>query len=150
MRKTVVIISFVVLCALAFVSKASAETVMISNVPYINQVQDMNQTYFLGYNACGPTSAVMITEFHKLQPANTSGYPGWYVYNPYTTWTDKSGEDYNSEAAMDWDGGSNHINLVYGAHGFIVDPDGSDWKANDEKLEGYIDNHGLITSSAIF
>src|SRR3989339_774913 len=162
MKKIAWASALVTVCLLVFIPQVNAATVTVENVPYINQVEHMDQNYFLGYNACGPTSAVMITEFHKLQPENTSGYPGWYVYNPYTNWTDKSGEDYNEEWARDWDGidAPNTYNLhfpheVYGAHGFIVTGPGADsanpyWGTDPNQLKLYLENHGLIVSDAIY
>src|SRR3989339_643045 len=158
MEKIAWVLAFVMACLLVFIPQVNAITVTVENVPYINQVEDTDQDDFLGYNACGPTSAVMITEFHKVQPENTSGYPGWYVYNAYSSWTDKSGEDYNEEWARDWDGidAPNTYNLhfpheVYGAHGFIVTGPGADsanpyWGTDPNQLKLYLENHGLIVS----
>jgi hypothetical protein len=89
----------------------------IPDVPYINQVEDMNKNIFLGYNACGPTTAVMMTEFYHLQPENTSGYDGYWVYNSYGSfWQDKSGNNYSVDSGKDWDL-IHYVHSIYGAHG---------------------------------
>lgn len=120
----------------------------------------MDTDDFEGYNACGPTSAVMITQFHKLQPENTSGYPGWYVYNPYINWTDKSGSDYDDvgveNGPYDADENDNYIHEIQdGAFGYMVrdyrtvNPEFNCgkyicWGTLEDRLVSYIENHGLI------
>lgn len=133
-------------------SNANAETKTLT-VPYINQVYDMDQSDFNGHNACGPASAVMMINFHNLLPNNSSGYDGWYVYNPYVGTVDRSGQDYSgdntTELAMDMDGNENHINQVAGAHGYIVSQFGTDWMTSLDRLELYLRNHGLIVDEFI-
>ncbi|MDD2807603.1 MAG: CBM35 domain-containing protein [Patescibacteria group bacterium] len=127
----------------------SVSAAVTLDVPYIHQVQDMNQGDFLGYNACAPTSAVMITSYYGLQPDNPSSYKGWYVYNAYSGCTDVSGEDYTTSWARDWNP-SNDTNphVVYGAHGYIVKPIDGDWKADASASVEYLQRHGLTTGSA--
>ncbi len=148
---------------LVFIAQANAVAVIIEedpykkDVPYIHQVLSMNYNNFWGHNACGPTSAVMITEFHNLQPENTSGYPGWYVYNPYTLYTDKEGNDYDDVGLVYPDDGPYDMgpypDYIYqheirdGAHGFIIRKnDNDDWVAISGEIKIYLENHGLITS----
>lgn len=157
-------------CILAIVmamqiNNAYAARKVIDNVPFIHQVEGMDQDNFLGHNACGPTSAVMIVKFHKVQPASPNEHLGWYVYNPYVDFTDMSGQDYNGidnesdrvedEWGRDWDGieeddtyNKHHPHEVCGAHGFMVynsktaiDPY---WGTAFTLLETYLRNHGLI------
>ncbi len=134
---------------------------VISGVPYIHQVLDMDQSKFNGHNACGPTSAVMMVKFHHLQPDPGCAYPGWYVYNGYVGFNDKSGQNYdgfnddglkeNDEWARDYDPFSDvnhHPHEVYGAHGFIVCNSNTDdnpyWGAKESEIYAYLTNHGLV------
>ncbi len=145
------------------VNNVYAERKVIDNVPYIHQVQDMEQSKFLGHNACGSTSSCMMARFNKVQPVPSSSYNGWYVWNSYADFTDKSGQNYNGyddenvyqkdEWAMDMDSGLNHIHSVCGAHGFIVynsqtaiDPY---WGTDIGRLKIYLENHGLIVNQIV-
>ena len=131
------------------------------NVSYIHQVIDMDDTKFLGHNACGPTSACMIARFHNVQPIFPHLYSnGWYVWNPYVGFTDKSQNNYSTAWAKDWDRYSvsdnpPHPHSVYGAHGYMVfdlnegTEKGPYWGTRPAYLKTYLENHGLIISSAI-
>ena len=81
----------IVLLTILQISNVYAEKKEVANVSYIHQVKDMDSTKFLGHNACGPTSACMMARFHYVQPIPGCLYNnGWYVYNSYTGFTDKS------------------------------------------------------------
>ena len=151
-------ISIVLAMVLAiFASNAEAARKTIANVPYIHQVQDMDQGQFLGYNACGPTSAVMMVFYHKLQQGMCPA--GYYVYNSYVSIPDKEGNYYDDGSARDWDGDPtpNTYNLHHphfitgGAHGFIVRNSRTAanpyWGVDTERLENYLENHGLTVKS---
>ena len=144
----------IVLLTILQISNVYAEKKEVANVSYIHQVKDMDSTKFLGHNACGPTSACMMTRFHNVQPIPGSLYNnGWYVYNSYTGFTDKSGENYSTESAMDMDSNLNHEHYVYGAHGYMITHsivEGTDYWATDRyRLKNYLKNHGLIVSAQI-
>ncbi|MFA5173539.1 MAG: C39 family peptidase, partial [Candidatus Paceibacterota bacterium] len=128
----------------------------VLDVPCVGQVMDMDQNKFLGYNACGPTSAVMILRFFHLQPDAPEGYPeGYYIYNGYSGFTDKSGNSYNTRFARDESSPNSGIypHSVCGAHGFIVDFQQKSgvwtWLSIQDYLETYLENHGLQTSGSI-
>ena len=118
------------------INSAFAENKTISNVPYIHQVLDMDGSEFDGNWACGPTSAVMVVKFHHLQPNPPAGKPaGYYVYNPYVGFKDKSGQDYSMVTARDRDS-----NEVKGVYGYTINSSGN---AVDVKIAEYLQNHGL-------
>lgn len=130
----------------ASITQASADRQVISNVPYIHQVQDMDKGLFRGYDACGPTTAVMALQYYHLQPESPNQYPGYYVYSPYNGFTDKEGNFYNRDYASDWypNHDPEYPHSVPGAHGYIVGLDGpGGWKAFAGKLKSYFENHGL-------
>ena len=145
----------VILLIILQINNVYAERKELSSVPYIHQVQDMNQDNFLGHNACGPTSACMIARFHNVQPIPGSLFNnGWYVYNSYAEFTDKSERDYSTKSAMDMDSNWSHHHYVYGAHGYIITysvVEGEDyWGTDRNELKRYLENHGLKVSQLIF
>ena len=151
----------IVLLIILQISNVYAEIKEVANVSYIHQVMDMDGTKFLGHNACGPTSACMIARFHNVQPIPGSLYNnGWYVYNSYAGFTDKSGQNYEEDLARDWDGitekdtyNKHHPHEVCGAHGYMVFNSNSAidpyWGTDSSLLKGYLDNHELIVSAQI-
>ncbi|MDA3840383.1 MAG: hypothetical protein PF572_04800 [Patescibacteria group bacterium] len=152
--KRFALVMVIALSIFAFTSNfCLAERKVISGFPYINQVEDMDKTKFLGYNACGPTTSVMLVQYHKVQSIPEPFLPrGWYVYNHYSGFTDKSGNNYSTKYAMDWDGVSSHIHNVNGAHGSIVyyDEYADKWWANIGRITQYIKNHGLEVGNLIY
>ena len=144
MKRKHVVPAMAVLLILGLFKIVNAAGVILTNVPYMHQVLDMDDTEFVGHNACGPTTASIMVQFHKVQP-DTSGwtYPGWYVWNSYDGgFTDNEGNDYSTESAEDWYG-----NYVYGAHGYIVDEyiqECGGWCTNGDKFENYLNYHGLV------
>lgn len=179
MRKYYWVLCLLLIVAFVWPLSALAERVVVDNVPYIHQVKGMNGDDFNGHNACGPTSASMLVQFHNVRPIPTELYPvghsregelidGWYVYNSYTGFSDKDGNSYDLHTAMDMDSGLNHLNSVYGAHGYIVDcfpdqdlgggvlsncsnatHDDDYWAADEGYLVSYLENHGLIVKKTI-
>lgn len=148
---------------LLFISAISfAERRVVDDIQYIHQILDTEYKdengvrMFYGFNACGPTSATMLVQYHNVQPISQKGR-GWYIFNPYIAITDKLGNNYSETYARDWDGISedntyykHHPNSVYGAHGHIVVNSGTEanqyWSASLRRLSGYLENHGLIDS----
>ncbi|MCD4705856.1 C39 family peptidase, partial [bacterium] len=135
-----------------FINSAYAERKVLTNVPYIHQVLDMDQSEFIGHNACGPTSAVMISQFCNTQPDDQSStYAGWYVWNSYKNgFTDMSGKNYsNIKRTMDMNINKQHIHEIRnGAHGYIIDKyhdryGNLCWGTILDDLEIYLENHGL-------
>ena len=101
------------------VGLAKAEIRTVDNPKYVHQVSDMDQKIFNGHNACGPTTATMLVQFHKCQQI-PSIYSGRHVYSPYIALPDKSGNYYDNKTAMDMDKYEVHRHSVKGAHGFII------------------------------
>jgi len=153
--KRSLVASQLIIALLIIANQALAERKVIDGAAscYIHQVLDTDstETSFSGHNACAPTSACMLLQFHNLQTA-PSGYSiGWYVFNPYVGFTDKSGNSYSSIKAKDWNPHSTanpHPHEVYGAHGFTIAQDIStgDWRAEYWLVRNYLQNHGLIAS----
>ncbi len=159
MKKTISVVMF---CFSFFACQVNiqAEILEIQNAPYIHQVLDMDTDVFIGHNACGSTSAVMMTEFHNFHPGS-SQLAGTYVYSPYVGFTDKSGKDYHNPVTLSYiDSGNgpydmtisgSHIHEIEsGAHGYMIINGGSAespyWGTSQGLFEGYLENHGLITN----
>ena len=144
-----------------FTNSVHAERKVLTDVPYIHQIKDMKRSEFLGYNACGPTSAVMMVNFHNVQPDSPNVmYPGWYVWNSYADFNDKSGKNYSTGLARDWDGideagtyNIHHPHEVCGAHGYMVFNDRSSldpyWGTKSKYLKHYLENHGLTVGHKV-
>ncbi len=155
----VVFLFFVLTVVLTHGTETRAAVKTVNGVPYIHQVLDMETSKFYGHNACGPTSAVMITEFYKFHP-NMSQFPGTYVYSPYSGFTDKSGFNYYKtsinypgvgDGPYDMTVNEQHINEVEdGAHGYMIYKypcsGGYCWGTNEGGLIEYLENHGLTVN----
>lgn len=126
----------VTIIVFALFKNSNSERVVIPNVPYIQQVEDMDKNVFNGQWACGPTSAAMMVQFHHVQILNDQNMKkGWYVYNPYVGFWDKSGNNYSTISKAVFNG-----NDFYGAYGYIMTSDGY---ADQTKIIEYLSNHGL-------
>jgi hypothetical protein len=119
-----------------------ARTKIIKDVPYINQVEDVDESMILGHNACAATVSVMLLTYYGILPKHEI-FPGYYIYSPYIGFTDKEGNDYSQDFAYDFDGIGSRKNKVYGAHGYIVGKYEGSWQAEVGNVIKYLENNGL-------
>jgi hypothetical protein len=157
------VVNVIIFCFAFFIWQINAQskTLEVHNVPYIHQVLDMDTNIFIGHNACGSTSAVMMTEFHNFHPGDSSQFAGTYVYSPYFGFSDKSGKNYDNTSELypytgdgpyDMTVSGNHIHEIEdGAHGYMITkyacPAGWCWGTDSGRLDVYLENHGLVTKS---
>ena len=136
-----------ILCVTLFGNSVFAETKIIKNVPYINQVEDVDESMILGHNACASAVAVMLLTYYDILPKHGE-YPGYYIYSPYIGFTDEKGNDYSKKFAYDFDGINGGENKVYGAHGYIAVEHKGRWQAEVANVVKYLENHGLEVENA--
>ena len=133
-----------VLSFIVFVNGAFAKIIIIENVPYINQVEDVDKSKILGHNACASAVAVMLLTYYGILPKHKK-YPGYYIYSPYVGFRDEKGNDYSEKFAYDSDGINGGSNKVYGVHGYVTGEYGGSWQADIGNVINYLENHCLET-----
>ena len=135
-------IFILILSSILFGNNVFAETKIIENVLYINQVKDVDESMILGHNSCASAVAVMLLTHYDILPRHNE-YPGYYIYSPYVWFTDEKGNDYSEKFAFDSDGVNRGENKVYGAHGYIAVENEGAWEADISNVIKYLENHGL-------
>ncbi len=129
------------------ISSASGGTVVLSGVPYIQQLYDTADSFTAGNDCCNATAALMAIQYYGKLPANpitctrggthTSNY-GFYISSIYSY----NGHTYNIQSSAVW--GSSDAGYYGGFGYFLQDNPGSSLQRST-RLSEYISYHGLTS-----